>query len=182
MADGEPRAGGEELRASGEKPGAGGKDRGVKVLSSALGLGHLPFMPGTWSSAGATLVYVAVRQLPWPWWMLAMVGLVMTAIVFGLMACPQAQRVYGSEDPRPFVLDEVAGQWLTFVLFWPWSEWWSAAAGFAAFRLFDILKPPPVRNAEKLPGAWGPTVDDLAAAVCAALLLWLIHLLLLLAT
>jgi len=87
---------------------------------------------------------------------------------------------FGSEDPSQFVLDEAAGICLTLLLL-------PAAAGralvvkllvaFLAFRVFDITKPPPARQLEKLPHAWGILLDDLAAAVyaniiCQILLRW----------
>jgi phosphatidylglycerophosphatase A len=89
---------------------------------------------------------------------------------------------FGDKDPGRFVLDEAAGICLTLVLL-------PAAGGqglgikmlaaFLMFRVFDITKPPPVRQFEKLPGAWGVLVDDLAAAVyaniaCQLILRWLI--------
>jgi phosphatidylglycerophosphatase A len=149
----------------------------VKLAASALGLGHLPVAPGTWASAGALAVYLAVDQLPRPWAVVVLGALLAVVIVLGLHLCPRAQALYGSEDPRPFVLDEVAGQWLTCLVLWPHDGLWPAAGAFVAFRVFDIVKPPPVCNAEKLPGAWGPMADDLVAALYAAGALWLVRLL-----
>ena len=56
------------------------------------------------------------------------------------------------------------------MLFWPHYGTWAIVAGFAAFRLFDITKPPTARQLEKLPAGWGILADDLAAAVYANLL------------
>ena len=73
-------------------------------------------------------------------------------------------------DPGRVVLDEWAGQWLALLAI-PMPTLERAVAvllvQFFAFRLFDILKPPPGRWLEKLPAGWGILVDDLAAGVYA---------------
>jgi phosphatidylglycerophosphatase A len=150
------------------------RGRAVRVAASALGLGHLPVAPGTWASAGAAAVYLALRGLgdPLSYGLLA----VLTALVIGLGVgvCPRATELYGSEDPRQFVLDEVAGYWLTCLLFHWRGPLATALAAFLAFRFFDVLKPPPIRRLERIPGAWGVMVDDLAAAVYAAASLYVV--------
>jgi phosphatidylglycerophosphatase A len=83
-------------------------------------------------------------------------------------------------DPPEVVIDEVVGMlialWpLSLGLWWqgvpgdvfPWPGW---VLGFIAFRFFDIVKPPPVRQAERLPGAWGVMLDDVVAGLLAAVL------------
>ena len=67
------------------------------------------------------------------------------------------------------VIDEVAGQWIT-LLFAP-VTWKTAAMGFILFRGFDIVKPPPVRQLERLPEGAGIVADDLAAGVYALVIL-----------
>ena len=64
--------------------------------------------------------------------------------------------------------------YLTCMLFWSGTPWVGAAAAFAAFRVFDVAKPPPIRRIERLPGGWGVMADDLAAALYAAACLWLV--------
>ena len=147
-------------------------DRAVKLAASALGLGHLPLAPGTWASAGAAVVYLLLRGLgdPISYGLLAV--LAAAVIVLGIGVCPRAIEVYGSKDPRSFVLDEAAGYWLTCLLFHWRGPWETALAAFIAFRFFDVLKPFPIRWLERIPGAWGVMVDDLAAAVYAAVLLY----------
>ena len=74
---------------------------------------------------------------------------------------------------RIFGLDEAAGICLTLLLLPPrdgWGLFFTLAVAFAAFRLFDVTKPPPARALEKLPAGWGILCDDLAAAVYANLL------------
>jgi phosphatidylglycerophosphatase A len=80
-----------------------------------------------------------------------------------------AQEFLGRKDPGPVVLDEAAGVCLT-LLAQPMRHWqWAVALAFVAFRVFDITKPPPARQLERLPRGWGILLDDLAAAVYANL-------------
>ncbi len=84
------------------------------------------------------------------------------------------------KDPPHVIVDEVSGQHLSWLLgVGPWARGLGVAAnwkylllGFILFRVFDIWKPFPVRQAEKLPGGWGIMADDWVAAVYAALGLW----------
>ena len=75
------------------------------------------------------------------------------------------------KDPQFVVVDEVIGQWIALAGAAS-LNWKSFLAAFALFRLFDIWKPPPVRQLESLPGGWGINLDDVMAGVYAALVLW----------
>jgi phosphatidylglycerophosphatase A len=81
-------------------------------------------------------------------------------------------RETGREDPSMVVVDEVVGQWMSLAGA-NHLNWKSYLAAFLLFRLFDIWKPPPVRNLEALPGGWGIVADDAMAGVYAAAVLWL---------
>ena len=80
----------------------------------------------------------------------------------------------GSKDASDIVIDEVAGQWIALLVVPLDWRWWVGA--FLAFRLFDILKPGPVRLAERLPGGYGVMADDIVAgalaAACLLILQW----------
>jgi phosphatidylglycerophosphatase A len=83
-------------------------------------------------------------------------------------------RESGVEDPGHVVIDEVAGQAIALAsapLFIPMSGWKYALAAFILFRAFDIIKPPPVRQLERLRAGWGIMMDDVAAGLLALLLL-----------
>jgi phosphatidylglycerophosphatase A len=143
-------------------------------------------MPGTYGSAAASLllflVYLAYDHVgllsshPSIWPITLIAGLVLLSILSVALA-PWAIAYFGREDPGPFVLDEAAAICLT-MLFLPlrpgWHELIPIALGFGAFRLFDIWKPPPVRQIEELPRGWGILLDDLAAAVYANILCQLV--------
>ena len=151
-----------------------GRDGLVKAMASALGLGHLPVAPGTWASAAAAAAYVLIDRLPAPWAPVLLGALLLGVFAAGLALVPAAEAAYGSKDPRQFVLDEVAGQWLTCLLFAWRGPLATAAAAFVAFRVFDIVKPFPIKRLETLPGGWGVMSDDLAAGAYAAGTLWLL--------
>jgi phosphatidylglycerophosphatase A len=93
----------------------------------------------------------------------------------GLWASEIEAKRRGASDPGPIVIDEVAGQWLTYLVALPFLPVLAsrhlaifAAAGFLLFRLFDVVKPWPIRACEKLPGGIGIVADDLAAGYFAA--------------
>ena len=98
-------------------------------------------------------------------WILLLVGSLAVAVyTAGVMA-----RDWGP-DPGPVVIDEFVG-YLVSVAFLPHSIW-IAVAGFFLFRALDIVKPPPARRLERLPGGWGIVLDDVAAGVYCQLILW----------
>ena len=133
------------------------RDRLVKLLATGLGTGYVPKMPGT---AGAVLgvgVWLLIQRAGthWAWGVFA--GVVLLAIwIAGV-----AERLFGQPDPSCVVIDEIVGMPVALAGITP--VWWLVLTGFAAFRLFDIWKPFPIRQSQKLPGGWGIVVDDLLA-------------------
>ena len=93
--------------------------------------------------------------------------------VLGILAATQVARGSGIKDPQFVVIDEVAGQMVALIGV-PLA-WKSFLAGFILFRVFDIVKPPPVRQLEALPEGTGIVLDDIAAGLYA---LGVMHLLL----
>jgi phosphatidylglycerophosphatase A len=92
----------------------------------------------------------------------------------GIFIADRLSKIWG-DDPRMVVIDEFA----TFLLplyFTP-KRFFPLAVSFILFRLFDIIKPPPIRRLEKLPGGWGIMLDDLLAAVFTTVIIIFIHLL-----
>ncbi len=89
-----------------------------------------------------------------------------------IWAATRTARIVNREDPGMVVVDEVLGQWVT-LLGAPARNWKSLSPGFLLFRLFDIWKPWPVRNFERLPEGTGIVADDLAAGVYGALILYI---------
>lgn len=89
----------------------------------------------------------------------------MLTTAVAVVAAGAEARARGAEDPGPVVIDEAAG-YLFSVAFLPHGPA-MALAGFLLFRVFDILKPPPARQLERLHGGWGIVLDDVAAGIMA---------------
>ncbi|MGH9772361.1 MAG: phosphatidylglycerophosphatase A family protein [Candidatus Acidiferrales bacterium] len=137
-------------------------------------VGRFPIAPGTAGSVVGVAVTALIGRLP-----LSRAGLVIalagaSAAVYltGVWAAGRAEKAFGAVDPGPVVIDEVAGQMVTFLVR-PAAGWMGLLAGFLLFRFFDVLKPFPARRSEHLPGGWGIMTDDVAAGVYAAAALFL---------
>jgi phosphatidylglycerophosphatase A len=127
----------------------------------------------------------------------AQVALTLFIAGLGVWASNLVAKRFHEKDPQYVVIDEVSGQHLTLLLGCGVSIWWKAAQpvfdtlplglitlraalnwkylllGFILFRVFDIWKPFPARQAESLPGGWGIMADDWIAGIYAAIGLWL---------
>jgi phosphatidylglycerophosphatase A len=145
------------------------------LVATFFGIGQLKPGPGTWASAAAMLVwFLLARWIPAAGQPGVLAGLATIAIAIGIPAATRVARASRMEDPQLVVIDEVAGQWIT-LLFAP-AAWKTVLAGFILFRAFDIVKPPPVRQLERLPQGTGIVMDDVAAGIYAlAVLQLLIH-------
>lgn len=147
-------------------------DRIRFCLSTSFGLGAIPFAPGTWGTLPGVAIYAAAAlwaPAPARVWLIA-AGLA-AACAVSVLLVPWAERHWGRKDPGSFVADEVAG-FLLVVLLWRTSDLpLTLAWSFALARLFDIIKIPPARQAERIGGGWGVLLDDLAASVQAAIVL-----------
>jgi len=138
----------------------------ARIYSTFFGFGFVPLAPGTAASLAAAALYKFVLiKFPWPFFL----GLIVFVGLTGAWAAGAYSRELGQKDPRRIVIDEAAGQWLT--LFLAPGTWTALVAGLVLFRLFDVLKPFPLRRLEKLPAGWGIMADDLGAGIYAWLVL-----------
>jgi phosphatidylglycerophosphatase A len=112
-----------------------------------------------WAIAG-----IALHASPQTLAMLLLAGIVLS-IALGVPAATVAARESGRHDPGFVVIDEVAGQWIA-LLFSP-ADWRHGLIALILFRLFDITKPFPARQLERLPAGWGIVFDDVAAGLYA---------------
>lgn len=142
------------------------------LLATGLGLGYLPFAPATWASAATALLLLAILpRLAFPAFLVVTLGVVGLA----LLVCGPAEKSLG-HDARPIVMDEVAGMFVA-VCGVPAighahpSHAIMLGLGFVLFRVFDIWKPVPVGQAQRLPGTFGVVIDDVLAGVYANLAL-----------
>jgi len=143
------------------------------LVATFLGAGNLRPGPGTWGSLAALALWSGgARLLPEPWRVFAALAVVALTLAFGIPAASLMAREKGEEDPSCVVIDEVAGQTLAFVAV-P-LHWNSLLAAFILFRAFDILKPPPIRQLERIPGGAGIMLDDIGAGAFALVVVQLL--------
>ena len=138
------------------------------TIATFFGAGFGKPGPGTWGSVAAVLLWAAYAWLfhPAPLTLtLALVLAIALTLILGIPASTIVARQSGRKDPQFVVIDEVAGQWIT-LLFSP-ADWQHALIALVLFRLFDITKPFPVRQLERLPEGWGIVFDDVAAGLYA---------------
>lgn len=138
----------------------------VHFLALGLGSGMPRFMPGTWGTLAAAVIfvlaYVAFGPLDWPIYL----GFCMFSALVGIYLCGKTADDLGVHDHSGIVWDEFVGFWLTMFLV-PVTWYWLLIA-FVLFRIFDILKPWPIGWADKkVQGGAGIMLDDLIAALYA---------------
>jgi phosphatidylglycerophosphatase A len=144
------------------------------LVATFLGIGRMRPGPGTWASAATVILWAVVAHAT-PDHARAMVAVVLAtlATLIGIPAATRVARASGLKDPQFVVIDEVAGQLLTLVA--APLHWKSLLAGFILFRAFDILKPPPVRQLERIPGGAGIMLDDVGAGLYAFIVMHLLR-------
>ena len=155
------------------------------LLITAGGLGFIQPMGGTWGSLPPVVIAFALAILAVPDWQINVVLVILMLI--GAVACIRfgalAEEAFERKDPNPVVADEVAGQAIAVFLL-PWESgvangafWWNAllaGSAFVAFRIIDVIKPPPARNLEHIRGGMGILVDDLVAGAMALLVVQIV--------
>lgn len=139
------------------------------IIATWFGAGYLPKAPGTWGSLAA---------LPFAWIIhdyTGLIGVLIAAVLLfpvGVIASARFADRIGNSDPGVVVVDEIVGQWFALLPMLTFG-WVGYICAFAAFRLFDILKPWPVGYLDrKLKGGLGIMTDDAAAGLLAAVFLW----------
>lgn len=144
-------------------------NRVALAIGTWFGCGYWPKGPGTAGSVGALLV-------AWPlvvWAGFEAWHFLVLAVAWvgpAVWASARTAEIAGVEDPQIVVVDEVVGQWITLAGA-AVVDWQHGLAALALFRVFDIVKPWPVRQLERLPGGWGIVADDVMAGVYGAVVL-----------
>ncbi|MCK6455206.1 MAG: phosphatidylglycerophosphatase A [Phycisphaerae bacterium] len=140
------------------------------LLTTGLGTGLSPVAPGTFGTLPGFVLVAVVHMLSAWYWKAALLAMV------ALLAVPIAtwgERFFGEKDPHPVVIDEVVAMPITAV-FAPPSPVWLVLA-FLLNRALDIVKPPPARRLQALPGGWGIVIDDVLSGLYAGLILFALH-------
>ena len=136
------------------------------LTATFFGIGRLKPGPGTWGSVATVALWAALARTLAPELRTPVcVVLALLVILIGIPAATRVARATGGKDPQFVVIDEVAGQLIALIAI-PLS-WKTFLAGLILFRGFDIIKPPPVRQLEKLPEGTGIVLDDVGAGIFA---------------
>ncbi|HEU5410963.1 MAG TPA: phosphatidylglycerophosphatase A [Candidatus Acidoferrales bacterium] len=162
-------------------------------VATAGGAGYLPAVPGTWGSLVGVVLYGVVgsafsrrfvsshvpavgfqidRSLAIVFCCVAL-GICFAVALLGVASASRVALFTGKKDPQIVVIDEVSGQFITYLLALAPLNWKYLLLGFILFRGFDVWKPFPARQAEALPGGWGIMADDWIAGIYAAIGLWI---------
>lgn len=137
------------------------------AVGTMVGVGFWRPGSGTWASAITTAAWWAAAHYLVPvrsqW--IADAVLVWFVLIVGIPAAGIVARECDQEDPSHVVIDEVAGQLIALIGV-P-LRWQSVILSFILFRIFDVVKPPPLRRLEKIEGGAGIVLDDVGAGLYA---------------
>ncbi len=150
----------------------------ILFIAQGFGVGRIPFAPGTFGSI-VGLLWFAFLSWPGNIW-IYLTGTV-AGVLLSVWICGVAEKILKQTDPASVVLDEIVAVPLCFLVwvaasffrdgqmpppefFFGPDNWLLTLGVFAAFRFFDVIKPWPVRQSQKLSGGWGVTMDDVLAA------------------
>ena len=143
-----------------------GRRRLVLFLSSNAGLGYAPFAPGTFGTLAGIPFFYYLSCSSWP----VQFCVIVFILFLSFWVCDEAGIYYGEADDGRIVIDELVGYLIT-TAFLPFS-WPAAILGFIWFRVFDILKPPPIGWFDReMKNGLGVTLDDAIAGLYATILL-----------
>ncbi len=142
----------------------------VHFLAFGFGAGLSPWAPGTAGSVVGLLIYLLLAGLS----DLVFISVVLFLFVVGVWICGRSSKKLGVHDHGGIVWDEIVG--ILIALFHvPLSIPW-LVTGFLLFRLFDIVKPWPIKWLDKrVDGGFGIMIDDVLAGVFAFLILQLLQ-------
>lgn len=142
-------------------------DKFCLVVATLFGAGYTPLMPGSASCILAVAVFIIVKDP------IAFLIVTLISLVLAFACSGRAEKIYGEKDCKKIVIDDFAGQLVTF-LFIP-HDIRFILSGFFLFRMFDMLKVPPANRIESLGGAKGIVGDDLVAGIYANAILHLVR-------
>jgi phosphatidylglycerophosphatase A len=141
----------------------------ISLLATGFGVGYSPVAPGTLGTLIAIPVYYFLSAIPSPIYGITLIGFFFLSVWIS----ENAEIFFGKKDDQRIVIDEMMGFLITML--WVPKTILFVTIGFFLFRLFDILKPFPIRRLEKrLKGGYGVVLDDVMAGVYANIILHLV--------
>jgi phosphatidylglycerophosphatase A len=144
------------------------------LISSGFYTGYFPVASGTIATILAVGLYLLVAPLNTPshdffFYAVLLAGLTM----IGVWASGLAERIHGEKDSHKIVIDEIVGYGYAMILL-P-TTWKTVLGAFLLFRVFDVLKPFPIRRLQRLPGGIGVMIDDILAGLYTCAILHLLR-------
>jgi phosphatidylglycerophosphatase A len=142
----------------------------LHLISLGFGSGLSPVMPGTVGTLFAWISYVMLTEA-WPeiFTPIVWAAIITAGFVLGVWACARTGRDLGKSDHGGMVWDEIIAFWIVLLFLMP-AGWLIQLCGFILFRIFDMLKPPPIRYFDQhVKGGFGVMWDDIVAAFCTLL-------------
>ena len=140
----------------------------IILIASGLGAGFSPVVPGTMGTLIAIPIYYFISSISFPLYELTLVAF----FFFSSWVAGQAERYWEKKDDRRIVIDEIMGFLVTML--WVTKTPLSIVSGFVLFRVFDILKPFPIRHLERVKSGFGVVLDDVLAGIYSNILLHLV--------
>lgn len=135
--------------------------RFIKTLAIGFGLGNSPVMPGTVGTLLGLPLAWGLMLLPSLW---CQVGTCLILTVIAIPICGAGEKIIGGKDPGCIVADEYLTLPITVIGL---SSPWALLTGFVLHRIFDITKPPPIKQLQHIHGGFGIVIDDFLAALIA---------------
>lgn len=136
-----------------------------KFIATGFYSGYSPIIPGTVGSAVAVIIYLGLHYLPWIPYAITLVGLTAIAI----WSADITELEFGEKDSGKIVIDEILGYLIAMFLI-PFRVKY-IIIGFILFRIFDIIKPYPIRWLQNLAGGLGIVADNCVAGIYTNLLI-----------
>jgi phosphatidylglycerophosphatase A len=141
----------------------------ITFLATGFGSGLAPFAPGTMGTLVGVVICLLCLPLPWPMRLLIVIAL----LALSIYVAGRAEKIYQKKDDQRIVIDEIIGIQITML---PVAiTVLHLCAGFVLFRIFDILKPFPINDLQRLPGGWGVVIDDVAAGIYVGVILFALN-------
>ena len=145
------------------------KEKAIKFLACGFGSGLLPVAPGTFG----TLIGIPICLLCLPLSWILRLAVVLALMALAIYVAGRAEEIYQKKDDQRIVIDEIIGFQITML---PVAiTILHLCVGFVLFRIFDILKPFPINNLQRLPGGWGVVIDDVAAGIYVGVILFALN-------
>lgn len=133
----------------------------IRILGAGFGAGMIPRLPGSCGTLIGGLLWWLMKDLP-PLFYLALL-----AVLFpiGVWISTESEKIFQKKDAPQIVIDEILA--FPLAMFLVTGNWKTLALAYLLFRFFDIVKPWPVRQFQRLPRGYGVMADDYAAALYA---------------